>query len=153
MKWNRRKCLATIGTTVSALALAGCLEEGDSDSDSGDVNDNGGNSNGGDSDNGDNGDSGNGGSDQPDIELLEHEFYQEDFTEGVRGTAVNNTDSELGYVEANAVFLDESGTQIADGIDNVTDLAAGREWEFECLFLGSDASRIDRYEIEVSSGF
>ncbi|MUV90388.1 hypothetical protein GJ629_11150 [Halapricum sp. CBA1109] len=87
------------------------------------------------------------------MEILDHSFYQEEFTSGVRGTAVNNTDGELSYVEANATFLDADGTQIGEGLDNVTDLAAGREWEFDCMFLGDDPSRIAEYEIEVSEGF
>jgi hypothetical protein len=154
MKLNRRRYLATIGTTASALALAGCSEDegdsggGDADSNSGDSSNGNSDNSGGDSNSGDGG-----GNDQPDVEILEHEFYEEEFSAGVRGTAVNNTDSELSYVEAEAVFLDESGTQIGDGLDNVNDLAAGREWEFDCMFLGDDASRIAEYEIEVSSGF
>ncbi|PSQ43805.1 hypothetical protein BRD17_05385 [Halobacteriales archaeon SW_7_68_16] len=153
---NRRRYLATVGTTASALALAGCLGDDGGDSGGGDADGNSGDSDSGNSgDGGDNNDgsSGSGGNDQPDVELLNHEFYEEEFSAGVRGTAVNNTDSELSYVEAEAVFLDESGTQIGDGLDNVNDLAAGREWEFDCGFFGDDASRIAEYEIEVSSGF
>ena len=136
MELNRRRYLATLGTTASALALAGCSESDSGDSGSGD-------SNGGDS----------GGNDQPDVEILSHEFYEEEFSSGVRGTAVNNTDSELSYVEATATFLDSEGTQIGEGLDNVSDLAGGREWEFDCMFTGQDASRIEEYEVEVSTGF
>jgi len=133
--------------TITTLTLAGCSED-EGDSGGGDANGNSGDSGSGDSNNG------NGGSnDQPDVEILNHEFYEDEFTVGVRGTAVNNTDSELGYVEAEAVFLDSEGTQIGEGLDNVTDLAAGREWEFDCMFTGQDESRIDSYEIDVSTGF
>lgn len=156
---NRRRFLTTLGTTASALALAGCTEDG-GDSGGGDANDNsgdssngnsdnsGGDSNGGDSNSGDSG-----GNDQPDVEILSHEFYSEEFSSGVRGTAVNNTDSEIGYVEATATFLDSEGTQIGEGLDNVSDLAGGREWEFDCMFTGDDASRIEEYEVEVTTGF
>jgi len=144
MEINRRQYLGTVTATVGALALAGCSEE-NGDSGGGDTS--------GNSDNTDDGGAANDNNDQPDVELLDHEFYEDQFSVGVRGTAVNNTDSELSYVEAEAVFLDESGTQIGDGLDNVNDLAAGREWEFDCMFLGNDESRIDSYEIEVSSGF
>ena len=157
---QRRKYLVTIGATVSGLALAGCSEDDDGDSSGGDANSNSGDSSGGGSDNsggdGNGGDSNSGdsgGNDQPDVEILSDEFYEEEFQSGVRGTAVNNTDSELSYVEASAVFLDADGTQIGEGLDNVSDLAGGREWEFDCLFTGDDASRIDTYELEVSTGF
>lgn len=148
MEMQRRKYLAAIGATVSGLTLAGCSEGDSGDSGSGNVNDNGGDNSGGDSNSGNSGSN-----DQPDVELLDHEFYEEDFSSGVRGTAVNNTDSELSYVEANATFFDSEGTRIGDGVDNVTDLAGGREWAFDCLFLGEDASSIEEYEIEVTTGF
>ncbi|SEO63939.1 hypothetical protein SAMN05216388_101611 [Halorientalis persicus] len=151
---QRRKYIATIGATVSGLALAGCSDSGSGDSGTGDANGNSGDSGSGDSDNSNEGNSGDGGgNDQSDVEILNHEFYEEEFSSGVRGTAVNNTDSELSYVEATATFLDADGTQIGEGLDNVSDLAAGREWEFDCMFTGQDASRIDDYEIEVTTGF
>lgn len=89
----------------------------------------------------------------PDVEILSHEFYDEEYESGVRGTAVNTTDRELSYVEANARFVDADGTQIGEGLDNVTDLAADRKWEFECMYLDTDPERIDSYEIEVGAGF
>ncbi|ELY77932.1 FxLYD domain-containing protein [Natrinema gari] len=155
----RRKYLASIGATATALGLAGCTsDESDSDegnangnsgdSDTSDSGNNNGDNNGGDTNSGDSGDD-----NQSDVEILDHEFYSEEFSSGVRGTAVNNTDSAIGYVEATATFLDSEGTQIGEGLDNVSDLAAGREWEFDCMFTGQDASRIEEYEIEVSSGF
>jgi len=163
MELNRRRYLATLGTTASALALAGCSESDSGDSGGGDANNNSGDSSNGNSDNsGGDSNSGNnndgnrgdgGGNDQPDVEILNHEFYEEEFSSGVRGTAVNNTDSELSYVEATATFLDADGTQIGEGLDNVSDLAGGREWEFECMFTGQDESRIEEYEVEVSTGF
>ena len=153
---QRRKYLVTIGATVSGLALAGCSEDDGGDSSGGDADGNSGDSdsgNSGDGGNNNDGNSGNGGNDQPDVEILNHEFYEEEFQSGVRGTAKNNTDSELSYVEASAVFLDADGTQIGEGLDNVSDLAAGREWQFECAYLDSDADQIEEYEIEVTTGF
>jgi hypothetical protein len=151
MSLNKRQYLTTTGAVVSALAFAGCSGDDSSDSDGGSTD----GSNGDDSNSGDSNTNGGDSSsdDQPNVELLNHEFYREQFSSGVRGTAVNNTDSELNYVEATAAFLDNDGTQIADGLDNVSGLAAGREWEFDCVFLGTDAERVARYEIEVSEGF
>ncbi|WP_241432449.1 FxLYD domain-containing protein [Natrinema gari] len=35
-----------------------------------------------------------------------------------------------------------------ESLDNTSDLAAGRVWEFEALFLGDDPSRVAEYEGE-----
>jgi hypothetical protein len=125
MTLNRRQYLATLGTATGALALAGCSESESGDISGGNANGNSGDSASGDAGNG-GGDSGSG-NDQPDVEILEDLFYEEEFSAGVRGTAVNNTDSELSYVEATATFLDEEGTQIGEGLDNVNGLVAGRK--------------------------
>ncbi|MFD1646868.1 FxLYD domain-containing protein [Haloarchaeobius litoreus] len=147
----RRTYLTAVGTTASVLALAGCTEEEPQDTAGGDGGGNGGDS--GDSDGGETGDNGgDGNNDRPDVEILEHEFYEEEVGAGVRGVARNNTDSELTYVQAEAIFLDGDGTQIGEGLDNVTDLAAGREWEFDCMYLDSDSDRIAEYELDVSTG-
>ncbi|WP_050031461.1 FxLYD domain-containing protein [Natrinema altunense] len=159
MELNRRRYLGSLGTTAITLALAGCTsDESDSDegnangnsgdSDTSDSGNNNGDNNGGDTNSGDNGDD-----NQSDVEILDHEFYEEEFQSGVRGTAINNADRELSYVEATATFLDADGTQIGEGLDNVNDLAAGREWEFDCMYTSQDASRIEEYEVEVSVGF
>ena len=118
MELNRRRYLATLGTTASALALAGCSESDSGDSGGGDAKDNSGDSSNGNSDNsggdgngggdnnggdspytetappgardgnggGDNNGGDSGGNDQPDVEILSHEFYEEEFSSGVRGT-------------------------------------------------------------------
>jgi len=151
---KRRRYLESAAGTATVLLLAGCTDDEDEDSSGGDANNGGGN--GGDASGNGGDDSGSGDSNSgggSDIELVDHQFYQDDFSVGVRGTAENTSGEELSYVEAEAVFLDENDTQIGEGIDNVTDLAAGRRWEFECMFLGSDEERIDSYEITVSTGF
>ena len=164
---NRRTYLRVTGTALAATGLAGCSGDGDSgagDADGGGSGDADGGGSGdadsggsGDADSGGSGDGSGSGSDgsgsQSKVEITAHEFYSEEFSQGVKGTLRNNTDTELGYVEVEAVFLDAEGTQIGDGIDNVTDLAAGRAWEFDCMFLGDNPERIDRYEIEASTGF
>ena len=156
---DRRTYLSAVAATLAAAGLAGCSEESDAgtgDADGGGSGSDGGSDGGSDADGGSGSDgsgSGTDGGDQPTVEILSHEFYSEEFSSGVRGTLRNNTDSELSYVEVEAVFLDAEGVQIGDGIDNVTELAGGRTWEFDCMFLGDDPSRIDRYEIEASTGF
>lgn len=84
------------------------------------------------------------------LELKSHEWYEEDYSAGVRGSAVNNTGDELGYVAVEVIFLDSDGAQIENGLDNTTDLPDGREWKFDAVFLGMDSSVVEDYEIEIS---
>ena len=140
---KRRQYLRTAGASISVPLIAGCSGDNETDSDSGDPDGNDGGGGGSDGDD----------NEEPDLEILNHEFYEEAYSAGVKGTAQNNTDSELSYAEIEVVFLDSEGTQIEDGMDNVNELAAGRKWEFDCMFLGDDPSRVDSYEIEASTGF
>lgn len=142
MKINRRRYILTSSAVIGSLALSGCSGDDPSDTAEGNPESNNGGSEGG-----------NSGNEQSEVEILEHSFYEEQFTSGVIGTARNNTDNELNYVEVNAVFLDGEGTQIGEGLDNVSELAAGRTWEFDCMFLGENSGRIEQYEIEASTGF
>ncbi|WP_435347522.1 FxLYD domain-containing protein [Haloarchaeobius sp. HRN-SO-5] len=153
---NRREYVIVSGTALCPPLVAGCTED-ETDSDSGEANVGG---DGGEGDGSGSAETTNSGDtvsqsatdDRPDFEILEHEFYRETFS-GVRGTARNNTDSELSYAQVEVTFLDEADTQIGEGLDNVSELAAGRSWEFDCVYLGNSPERIASYEIEASTGF
>lgn len=151
---NRRAYLGLVaGTAIGGLA--GCTEEDNSEREQSDVDDSGGSSDGGDGDSGGSGgeDAGgdvDSGSGNRAIELLSHEWYDEDqFNRGVRGRIENVSDSTLDYVEVQVYFIDNEGVQFSESIDNVTDLSEGRVWEFDAMFLGDDPSRIDSYEIQT----
>lgn len=81
------------------------------------------------------------------VEILSHEFYQENYSAGVRGIVENKTDDTLKYVSVEVYFLDSDGVQIGDSLANTTDLAAGRKWKFEAPLIQADASEVDSYEI------
>lgn len=149
---HRRQLLKATGVGSLAL-LAGCS---DSDGDGGDRQ-------GGDANNNDDGGGGGGedtasptetptadaGSDQM-IEVLEHEFYDDgSYETGVKGTLENVSGQELSYVEVKAFFLDGDGTQIGEGLDNTTDLAADRKWKFDCVYLDDNGSEIEEYELKT----
>jgi len=169
---QRRTLLATTGTVLSA-AIAGCgssdpsdRQEGSADDGSGEGSADDGSGEGsaddgsgeGSADDGsgegsaDDG-SGEGSADESEseqqIELLDHEFYEEEFSSGVSGTVENVSGEVLSYVEVQVYFLDSEGTQIGEGLDNTSDLAEGRRWEFDAAYLDSDPERIDTYEIET----
>jgi hypothetical protein len=160
MELNRRQYLATIGTTASALALAGCsenggdFEEGNGDGNSGgDGNDGGGSNNGDDTTNGGNGGDGS----SKDIELLSHEMVRED--EGgpaesvkVEGEAENVSGGELSYAEVEVKFY-EGDTLAESFLDNINGWSAGETWAFEVQYpgIGEDAAAITDYEIRAGT--
>jgi len=155
---HRRRYLALTAATVAGVA--GCTED-EGETEQGSANSGStGNAESGSTDNAESGSTGNaesgsasgsGGSGVAEkVDLLEHEWYDEQFQSGVRGKAKNISDSELEYLKIKVVFLDADGVQIGDNFDNVTELAAGRTWQFETWFLGDDASAVDNYEITPS---
>lgn len=84
------------------------------------------------------------------LEILEHEWYEDEFSGGVKGIVQNNTGEVLDYVAVEASFFDEEGVKLEDGLDNTTDLDAGTKWRFDAMYLGSDPSEVADYEIKVS---
>lgn len=152
---KRRQYLATIGTTVSALALAGCSSEsenfeGGSDGSSGD-----GSSGDGSSSDDTSGD-GSGGSSK-DIELLSHQMVRENAGEmseslSVEGTAKNVSGGELSYAEVEVKFY-EGDTLAESFLDNISGWGAGERWAFEAMFpgMGDDATEITDYKIRAGT--
>jgi hypothetical protein len=139
---QRRTLLATTGTVLTA-AIAGCGSSDTSNREEGSTDD------GSTEDDGSGEGSADGSESEQQIELLNHEFYEDDFSSGVRGTLENVSGEVLSYVEVQVYFLDSEGTQIGEGLDNTSDLAEGRRWEFEAAYLDTDPERIDTYEIET----
>ncbi len=150
---RRRYFIAAIGST-STLAVAGCGSQ-ESDRQEGSADDGGGSeSESGSADDSSSeteSSSADDGSEQEQlVELLDHSFYNEgQFDIGVSGTLENVSGEELSYVEVDVFFLDSEGTQIGEGLDNTSDLAAGRAWEFDATYLGEEGDRIETYEIET----
>lgn len=143
---RRRNFMAVIGST-STIAIAGCSSQ-ESERQEGSTDD------GGSSDDGssetESGSADDGSEQEQLVELLDHELYNEgQFDIGVSGRLENVSGEELSYVEVSVYFLDSEGTQIEEGLDNTSDLAAGRVWEFDATYLGDEADRIDTYEIET----
>lgn len=163
---RRRTYLTLAGTTLTA-ALAGCTEESDEresggtdgsdntetdtepeDDNTDDDSETETDSEGGEDETADDGSGDGDDSDDP-VEILEHEWYNNgQFDVGVTGQVENISGEELTYVGVEVYFLDEEGVQFEEGLDNTTDLADGRIWEFDAGYLGDDPQRVDEYEIE-----
>ncbi|PSQ06701.1 hypothetical protein BRC92_00595 [Halobacteriales archaeon QS_4_69_31] len=156
MELNRRRFLATLGTTASALALAGCSEDsGDFEegNDGGNGNNNDGNSGG---DGNDTTSGGNGGNSN-DIELLSHEMVREDEDSAaesvsVEGEAENVSGGELSYAEVEVKFY-EGDTLAESFLDNINGWSADETWAFEVQYpgIGEDAAAITDYEIRAGT--
>lgn len=143
---QRRTFIATTATAAASIAgLSGCLSE-ESDESSGDAN----GGNGGGNGNGSTNTGTTDGGDSGGLAILEDEFYEEEYSGGVRGIVQNNTGAELSYVGVQAEFLDSEGTRIGEGLDNTTDLSSEQKWQFDAMFLGDNPEEIDSYNIEVS---
>lgn len=88
---------------------------------------------------------------QGDVEILEHEMYEDEYSFGVRGKLENKTDRELLYVEVQARFFDADETRIAEGLDNLSDLGPGTTANFDAVALEGESGNVANYEVEVTS--
>ncbi|RKS81366.1 hypothetical protein BDK61_0645 [Haloarcula quadrata] len=156
MELNRRRYLTTLGTTASAIALAGCSGDDGGDFEEGSGGDNGNNNDGNSGGDTTSGGSGGDGSSN-DIELLSHEMVRED--EGgpaesvkVEGEAENVSGGELSYAEVEVKFY-EGDTLAESFLDNINGWSAGETWGFEVQYpgIGEDAAAITDYEIRAGT--
>lgn len=73
------------------------------------------------------------------VKVLSQEFYTGDFGSfGVKGEIENVIDKTLSYVEVSVKFFDEAGTRIAEGLDNIGNLAPGQTASFNATALTTD---------------
>lgn len=142
---NRRTFVTASGVALT-LTIAGCA--GDADDDEREDRSTDDDPNGSDDTETDDG-NGTDGDDTP-VELLEHDWYHDgQFDAGVQGRLENVSGEELSYVAVDVFFLDADDVQLEDGLDNTTDLAPDRVWEFDVPYLGDDPANVDNYEIET----
>lgn len=141
---NRRTFIATMGASMGTMTLAGCADEA-SDTSSG--------SSGTENNNGDTSDGSSSkttNESKPKVEILSHETYSGEYgSSGVKGTVINNSDSEIASVEISVKFFDSEGTRIGEGVDYASDLGAGKKYDFKAEFLKTE-KEFDDYEIEAS---
>lgn len=158
----RRRPFLSLTASGLVAGLAGCSSSEDDSGDEAegaadggsDGNDEGGSADGGDSDSGDETTETEAETETTEesgsLEIQEHEFYEEDFSAGVRGILQNNTGETKDYVEVTVEFYDEDDVKLEDGLDNTEGLDPEGQWQFDAPYLGDDPSDVDRYEIEAS---
>lgn len=137
-----------MGVGGITLPLAGCTDEESSETDGSvdadDSNSGGSGSDGSDSESDDRED------DRSGLEIVEHQFYEDEFQAGVEGIVANNTGDTLDYVEVKGWFYNDEGTQIDDSMDNTENLEDGQEWAFDVMLLQADPEEVADYELEAS---
>ena len=154
---QRRRLVKVIGMTGAVGAIAGCTgdEQGEEDSGTAEASENG---------DGEEEET----EDEPEIdsdealedediestreglELLEHEFYEDEFSGGVEGVVANNTGEELSYVEIGVVFYNDEEQRIDDSFTNTTDMNDGEEWVFDVMLISAEPDEVEEYSIAVS---
>lgn len=154
---QRRRLVKVIGMTGAVGAIAGCTgdEQGEEDSGTAEASENG---------DGEEEET----EDEPEIdsdealedediestreglELLEHEFYEDEFSGGVEGVVANNTGEELSYVEIGVVFYNDEEQRIDDSFTNTTDMSDGEEWVFDVMLISAEPDEVEEYSIAVS---
>ncbi len=82
------------------------------------------------------------------LEILEYEFIEEDFSTRIEGIVVNNTGSDLDYVEVGIILYNEDSQGTEDSFTNITNLPTGEDWVFE-IRLPEGVTDIDDYRIVV----
>jgi len=74
-----------------------------------------------------------------DAKVTEANYYK------LVGNVVNNGSKAYSYVEVDLNFYDKAGTLVGNGLDNVHDLEAGKNWQFSVNFpSGSDHYKLVR---------
>jgi hypothetical protein len=82
------------------------------------------------------------------LDLLEVQGYNEgEYERGFRGRVENISDRAAQYAAVEIVYLTGDGVRIGEGLDNVTNLSAGRVWSFDIPYTGDRWYEIDNYEV------
>lgn len=71
----------------------------------------------------------------------------------ITGTATNNRDETMDYLEATGHFLDGDGVILSSNYTNVTDLPAGETWQFStsALLYGDRLDNIADHQVVLST--
>lgn len=82
------------------------------------------------------------------LEILSHEFVEDDYSAAIEGAVANNSGDRQNYLEVSARVYNADGQQLDTYFTNTTDLDDGVEWAFEVMVL--DYEEVEDYDIRVS---
>lgn len=137
--------------SIATTTIAGCSGSSDDSEVTDSGNANGGDSSSGSTDSKSDKSDDSGGKSNKKLKLINHEFYEEEYSAGVKGEVKNISGKQLGYVGVQIKFLDGEGTRIGEGLANTTELPAGSKWAFDAPALVSEPDKIEDYKIEVGT--
>lgn len=100
-----------------------------------------------------NGDSGGAPAQDEKLDIISDEWYREDYSAGVRGTAKNVSGENLSYISIKVKFYDGNEALIESSLDNINDLGPGEKWRFDVVYPNTDAEKVSAYKIGVGEGF
>jgi hypothetical protein len=83
------------------------------------------------------------------IVLLDHEFYRQGSSAGVRGRVKNGGNIDLDFIAAYVRFFDRTGTRIGQAYDAESGFPVGEKWQFTVPLLDTEARRVARYTLVV----
>lgn len=82
--------------------------------------------------------------------LLNHEFYRQGNSGGVRGAVENRGEVDLDFIAAYVRFFDRSGDRVSQASDSEgAGLPVGETWQFNVQLLETDPASVARYQLVV----
>ena len=85
-----------------------------------------------------------------DLELLNSEGSQKDFTTEITGRIKNNTARRYNYTQVTFQVYDDAGNQVGSAMANVNGLEPGAIWKFKAQYFGQDGSK---FKLDKITGF
>ena len=84
------------------------------------------------------------------LTLLDHEFFRQGSSGGIRGTVENRGEVDLDFIAAYARFFDDSGSRLGQAFDSQGGgLPVGETWMFTVRLLEIDAGAVATYQLAV----
>lgn len=67
----------------------------------------------------------------------------------VKGTLLNNTDRQFGYVQVEINLYDKEGAQVGSTLANVNNLAPGAKWKYEAPIMDENVTKAELVNISA----
>lgn len=82
------------------------------------------------------------------VTLDSSEWYNEDFSTGIRGELT--TEQDFDFLFINAKIYDSDDTRIGEGSDSSSDVPSGETVKFDCILAPDDPDAVASYDLEIT---
>ena len=82
------------------------------------------------------------------VTLDSSEWYNEDFSTGIRGELT--TEQDFDFLFINAKIYDSDDTRIGEGSDSSQDVPSGETVKFDCILAPDDPDAVASYDLEIT---